>query len=47
MILVELQSSFFDCNVQRVSIQMGLLKTIKYSTFEVFALNEIVDGYGV
>lgn len=43
MILVALEASVFDCYVQRVLIQIGLLKTIKYSTFELFALNEITD----
>lgn len=47
LILVGGNSSFFDCYAQRVFIQMGLLKLIKYSTFEVSALNKIVGGYGV
>lgn len=45
MMLAALLASFFDCYVQSESIQMGLLKAIKNSTFEVSALNEIVDGY--
>ena len=45
MILVALRMPFFDCYAQRVLIQMGLLKSIKYSTFEVSVLNGIVDGY--
>lgn len=43
MILVAPRASVFDCYVQRVLIQTGLLKAIKYSTFEVSAQNEIVD----
>ena len=46
MILVALEASVFDCYVQRVLIQMGLLKAIKYSTFKVPALNGIVDKVG-
>ena len=45
MILVAAGASAFDCYVQRVSIQMGLLKAIKYSTFKVSALNGIVDEW--
>ena len=45
MILVVLGSIIFDCFIQRMSIQNGLLKSIKYSTFEVSVLKEIVDGY--
>ena len=47
MILVAPGASVFDCYVQRVLIQMGLLKAIKYSTFKVSALNGIVGGYEV
>lgn len=36
---------FFDCYVEIISTQMGLLKSIKYSAFEVSALNGIVVGY--
>ena len=46
MILVAPGASAFDCYVQRVLIQMGLLRAIKYSTFKVPALNEIVDKAG-
>ena len=46
MILVAVTASIFDCYVQRVLIQMGLLKSIKYSTFKVSALNGIVDEIG-
>ena len=35
--------SIFDCYVQRVFTQMGLLKVIRYSTFKVSALNGIVN----
>ena len=45
MILAASGASIFDCYVQRVLIQMGLLKAIKYSTFEVSVLKEIVDGW--
>lgn len=45
MVLVGWKSAFFDCYVQSESIQMGLLKAIKYSTFEGVSLKEIVDGY--
>ena len=45
MILVVLGSIIFDCFIQRMSIQNGLLKSIKYSTFEVSVLKEIVDGW--
>lgn len=45
MILVVLEAPIFDCYVQRVLIQMGLLKSIKYSMFAVSALNEIVDEW--
>lgn len=34
-----------DCYAQKVFTQMGLLMAIKYSTFEVAALKEIVDSY--
>ena len=42
MILVASKASFFGCYVQRLSIQNGLLKSIRYSTFEVFVQTEIV-----
>lgn len=45
MILVASKESFFDCYVQRLSIQNGLLKSIRYSTFEVFVQTEIVDEW--
>ena len=45
MVLVALNTSFSDCYVQRVFIQMGLLKAIKYSTFVVSALNGIADEW--
>ena len=45
MILVAPRASVFGCYVQRVLIQMGLLKVIKYSTFKVSALNGIVDEW--
>ena len=35
----------FDCYVQRMSIEMELLKSIKHSTLEVSAQNEIVGAY--
>ena len=44
-ILAASWASFSDCYVQSESIQMGALKAIKYSMFEVSALNEIVDGW--
>lgn len=47
MILVDREMIFTDCYVENISIQMGLLKSIKYSTFKVPALNEIVDGNGL
>ena len=37
--------SFFDCYVKSESIQMGLLRAIKYSTFEVSVQKEIVDEW--
>ena len=43
MVLAASWVSFFDCYVQRMSIQNELLKSIKYSTFEVSVLKEIVD----
>lgn len=46
MILVALGASVFDCYVQRVLIQMGLLKAIKYLMFDGTALNGIVDIVG-
>ena len=42
MILVGWNTSFTDCYVQRVFIQMGLLKAIKYLMFDGSALNGIV-----
>ena len=45
MILVPLGALVFDCYVQRVLIQMGLLNTIKYSMFEVSVQMGIVDGW--
>ena len=39
MILVAAGASAFDCYVQRVSIQMGLLKSIKYLIFDGAALD--------
>ncbi len=45
MILVAPGASVFDCYMQRVSTQMGLLKSIKYSIFEVSILKEIVGGW--
>ena len=47
MILVAWQASVFDCYVQRVLIQTGLLESIKQLMFDGSALNGIVDGYGV
>lgn len=44
MILVAAGALVFDCYVQRVLIQMGLLKLIKYSMFDGAVLNGIVDG---
>lgn len=46
MILVAPGASVFDCYVQRVLIQMGLLKLIKYLMFDGSALNGIVDKVG-
>ena len=43
MILAASGASIFDCHVQRVFIQVGLLKAIKYSTFKVSVIKEIVD----
>ncbi len=43
MILVARELIFTDCSVENISIQMGLLKSIKYSMFEVSALNGLVD----
>ncbi len=43
MILVALRIPFSDCYMQRVITQMGLLKSIKYSMFDVVVLNGIVD----
>ena len=47
MILVAREMIFTDCYVENISIQMKLLGAIKYSTFEVSALNGIVDGNGL
>ena len=47
MILVDRKMVFTDCYAETMSTQMGLLKSIKYSTFEVSALNEIVDENGL
>ena len=47
MILVAREMIFTDSYIQRFSTQMGLLEAIKYSTFEVSALNGIVDGNGL
>ena len=46
MILVAERASVFDCYVQRVLIQMGLLKAINYLMFDGAALNGIVDKVG-
>lgn len=46
MILVALGVSAFDCYMQRVLIQMRLLKAIKHSTFKMSTLNGIVDKVG-
>lgn len=46
MILVELGAPFPDCYVQRVHIQMGLLKLIKYLMFDISVLNGTVDKVG-
>lgn len=43
MIIVASGAPVFDCYVQRALIQMGLLKSIKYSMFGGSALNGIVD----
>ncbi len=43
MILVAPRASVFECYVQRVFIQMGLLKSIRYLMFDGAALNGIVD----
>lgn len=45
MILLASGASFFDCYVQWAPIQNGLLRSIKYSTFVVSVLKEIVDGW--
>lgn len=44
MTLVPREMIFTDCYAENISIQMELLKAIKYSMFEVSALNGIVDG---
>ena len=46
MIIVAPGASVFDCYVQRGLIQMGLLKVIKYSTFNMSVQNEIVGKVG-
>ncbi len=46
MILVALGAPVFACHVQRVLIQMGLLKAIKELMFDGSALNGIVDKVG-
>lgn len=46
MILVAPGASVFDCYAQRMFIQEGLLKSIKYSIFDGVALNGIVDEFG-
>lgn len=43
MIIVASGAPVFDCYVQRVLIQMGLLKSIKYLIFDGASLNGIVD----
>ena len=43
MILVALGVSAFDCYMQRVLIQMRLLKAIKHSTFKMSTLE--IDIY--
>ena len=45
MILAASRALFSYCYVQSESIQMGLLKSIKYSMFEVSVLKGIVDGW--
>lgn len=45
MILVASGESVFDCYMQGVFIQTGLLKSIKYLMFDVFALNGIVNEW--
>ena len=46
MISVASRASFSDYYVQRVLIQMGLLKSIKYLMFNGSVLNGIVDEIG-
>ena len=46
MIIVAVGASIFDCYVQRLLIPMELLKSIKYSTFKVSALNGIIAKVG-
>ena len=46
MFLIAREMIFTDCSAETMSTRMELLKPIKYSTFEVSALNGIVDGYG-
>ena len=45
MILVDREMVFTDCYAETMSTRMELLKSIKYSTFEVSALNGIAVGY--
>ena len=47
MILVAWYMSFFNHFVENTSIRMELLKSIKYSIFEVSSLKEIVDEKGL
>ena len=46
MILVASGTPVFDCYAQRVLIQMGLLRAIKYLMLDGSALNGIVDKIG-
>lgn len=46
MIIVAVGASIFNCYAQRVLIQMGLLKSIKYLMFDRSALNGIVHKVG-
>lgn len=47
MIIVAVGVSIFNCYAQRVLIQMGLLKSIKYLMFDRSALNGIVHKGGI
>ena len=47
MILGAREMIFTDCSEETMSTRMELLKSIKYSTFEVSALNGIVDENGL